>query len=226
MAKRIQDKKVSNLVVAVVILLVLIISVICVEIIIANFIDINNKRILLNENLNYVQKKEYTSVEVSDKPVFVKDLCTDKTCYLKVNYFEQMPLYYVIAQGNEGYVLNIYNDKDRLLSSRAIGSKDSLAGTYFIIYNNNVSIFSVINDGKYEYDACYIVNSSGNTDVFTSLGKDELQFTDNGIIYYYDACYQTEDENTNGQRIKALRMPFSKAPSIIDVANDNFTWCE
>jgi hypothetical protein len=136
-----------------------------------------------------------------------------------------MPLYYVIAKGNDGYVLNIYNDKDRLLSSRAIGSQDGLGSTYFIIYNNNVSIFSVINDGEYEYDASYIVNSSGNTDVFTSLGKDELQFTDNGIIYFYDTCIKSEDEGTNGQRIKAVRMPFSKAPSILNVENDNFTWC-
>ena len=225
MMAKIKTKKASNLAVAVVVLLVLIISVICVEIIIANFIEVNNRRILLNENIDYVLKQEYSNMNLIETPIFIDDYCKEKDCYLKVSYFEDMPLYYVITKGLNGYVLNIYSDKERLLSSRAIGSVDSLKGTYMMIYNNNVVIATVVNDGKYEYDASYLVNASGNTDVFTSIGKDEIQFTDNGILYFYDTCYKTEDSSTNGQRIKAVRMPFSKAPSILSVENDNFTWC-
>lgn len=222
---KIKSKKVSNLAVAVVVLLVLIISVVCVEIIIANFIETNNQRVLLNENLEYILKQEYSTINLIDKPIFIDDYCKEKNCYLKVNYYEKMPLYYVITKGLTGYVLNIYSDIERLLSSRAIGSMDSLKGSYMMIYNNNVVMFTVVNDGDYEYDASYLVNSSGNTDVFTSIGRDEIQFTDNGIVYFYDTCYKSDDSSINGQRIKAVRMPFSKAPSIISVENDNFTWC-
>ncbi len=225
MAKIKESRKLNNAAVAVIVLLVLIISVVCVEIIITNFIEINNRRVLMNGNIDYVLNQDFKGIFVDEKPVFLEEHCKEKDCYLSVDYFKTGVLYYAISKTNEGYVLNVYSEKDRLLSSRRIGTKDSLKGTYMMVYNNNVVLFSLVEEEDYIYDASYIVNDSFNTDVFTSIGRDELQFTDNGIIYFYDTCIKSEDEGTNGQRIKAVRMPFSKAPSILNVENDNFTWC-
>ena len=220
-----KSKKVNNIAVAMIVLLVLIISVVCVEIIITNFIEVNNRRVLMNSNIDYVKNQEFTEVVVNEKATFLENHCPDKDCYLSVDYFKSGKLYFAITKGNDGYILNIYSEKDRILSSRKIGNENNIKGTYLMVYNNNVVLFSLVEDGEYVYDAAFFVNESFNTDIFTSIEKDELQFTDNGVIYYYDTCMESEDNSTNGQRIKAVRMPFSKAPSILNVENDNFTWC-
>ena len=218
------SKKLNTAVVVVLLLLALFVSVICIELIIIHMIDTNNNKYLnKKEDFGHIFDNDFLEINVGEYVEFIDELCKEDRCYLKVNALKNNPLYYVIYNDNGSYSFSVYGDNKSIISSKKLG--DSIKNAYFVKYNNNVVLFNIINDNGYEYDELTLINDKGNYDIFSSIAKDEIKLTDSGIVYYYDACNEL-DNNNNAQRVQAVRMPFSKTPSILKVENVYYEWCK
>ncbi|MDE6141042.1 MAG: hypothetical protein K2G03_00420 [Bacilli bacterium] len=100
----------------------------------------------------------------------------------------------------------------------------SLDKAYFSFYLNSILFFNEISEDMYTYDYATTVNYDASLDEFSSLGNNELEFTEAGIIYYYDVCREsTEDKD---KLIKAIRMPYSLDAAVVDTIESEFSWCK
>lgn len=162
-----------------------------------------------------IDDKRFQEINPSEK-IFINEMCVNG-CNLKVKKYNAM-YYYMITHNNEGYKLNMIKNNQVILSSKSLGY--SLDKAYFTEYLDYVVFFNVIDDGVFTYDYANVFDESTHVDEFTSLSSEELEFTSNGIIYYYDAC-----EEEAGKIIKAIRKPFSVNPQIIDAFIGELDWC-
>lgn len=180
--------------------------------------DTNFKR-YVNGHSEYkfyeIDDKRFQKIDAHEK-VFINEMCSNG-CNLKVEKYNST-YYYMITHNNEGYKLNMIKNNQVILNSKSLGYY--LDKAYFVEYLDYVVFFNEIDDGVRSYDYANVFDESTHVDEFTSLSSEELEFTSDGIIYYYDAC-----EEEPGKIIKAIRRPFSAKTKIIDAFIGELDWC-
>ena len=169
----------------------------------------NSKQI----NKDYdVSKIEYTEVELGND-IVIRDICDD-ICNIKVNGY-----YFLFNKRNNIYTLSVIYD-NKVLVDKDLGS--TLDGAFINTYENNIYLYNVINTDTFLYDYLLIFNGN-KVDEFVSLEANEMEITEEGIIYYYDSCYK--HDGGNAYKVKAIRRPFTNQGRELDKVNKNYSWC-
>lgn len=219
------SKKFNKTLVFTIVIMALFITIISIEII---TVTLNNKthEKILDKYIPNVKSYKYYSIDdnkfnevnvLSD--ALVGDMCTDG-CNLKVNY-KNKKYYYMITYNKESYHLSLIIDNRVIVSRKNIGT--NITDSYFRDYMGYLAFYNKIDADNYEYDYVLVSDKNSNIDEFTSLNSGELEFTDEGIIYYYDECGNGTDKES--QKIKAIREPFNISPKVLDRENVEFSWC-
>lgn len=227
-----ENKKLSNMATFIIVIMIMFMSIVCVELITVIYsekinTDLTNST--LNNNANSQEKNEkkydtsalnYIKIELSDLKYGISDSCLNECNFKVMMYGEEY--FYVIKKGiSEEYNLIVVKNNNVLLENKNLGK--SLEKSYFISYMNYILFYNMIEDSTYIYDDVLIVDNRGYVDEFASLNNNEMEITENGIIYYYDVC--SKEGNTNAKKIKAIRIPYSKNPTEIGSELTNFAWC-
>lgn len=220
-----ESKKFNKTLVFTIVIMALFISIISVEIITIT-LDNKNRESLLDSYIPNIKAYKYysvddnkfTEVNVSDDTL-IGELCNDG-CNLKVNHKGEK-YYYMVLYSNKTYRLNLIKDNHVIASSLDLG--ESISDAYFKIYKDYLVFYNKIESNDYEYDYALVSDRDSNVDEFTSLNSGELEFTKDGIIYYYDVC-ASGDEKVS-QKVKAIRKPFNISPKAISREIVDLPWC-
>ena len=217
-----------NIAIIIIVAMILSMSVICIELIAIKMAGKEEDKFIKNIKVNINRKDntfdtsnlEFENLKLNTKKTKINALC-QHGCNIESKIDDH--LFQFVIQKDEGeYILNVVYDSHILLSDKKLGN--SLEKGYFTFYQNSILFFNEINEDIYTYDYATTVNYDSSLDEFTSLGKEELEFTESGIIYYYDVCRKTNEEHDNF--IKAIRMPYSLDAQILDTTESEFSWCK
>lgn len=217
-----------NIAIFIIVVMILSMSYICIELIAIKNAGKETDKYIKNIKLNINRKDntfdtsnlEFEDIEVSEEKVSIKDIC-EHGCNIRTN-IDDRNFEYVFLKEEGEYILNVVYDKRILLSDKNLGN--SLDKAYFTFYQNSILLFNEYQDATYQYDYATIVNYDASLDEFVSLGSDELEFTEDGVIYYYDVC--REDNSQKDETIKAIRMPFSLDANVLEKLESEFSWCK
>lgn len=217
------SKKFNKTLVFTIVVMALFISIISIEIITITLSTKNSEK-LLNSYIPNMKAYKYYSIDDSKfSKVDVLDetqignMCTDG-CNLKVSYRGET-YYYMIIYNDNSYRLNLIKDNHVIVPSENLG--ENIGYAYFKIYKNYLVFYNKIEYDEYEYDYALVIDQDSTTDEFTSLNSGELEFTNDGIIYYYDAC----SSDQGPQKIKAIRKPFNISPKVLSSESVELPWC-
>lgn len=225
------NRTLNNMAVFTLVIIIMFMSIICIELITVIYSQKIDNHYVEKLNTTIPTKKDdtydttglkFTNVEIGEEKVFIADKCSNG-CNLNIKMYG-MNYKYIIKKSEGEYILNVIKDNKLLLSDKNLGTK--IEDAYFINYLNYIMFYNQINDGTYEYDYANVVDNRSSLDEFTSLGVNEFELTQEGIVYFYDVCGKQEDSLTNGSLVKAIRMPFSLNPKVINTEGVNFNWCE
>lgn len=224
------NKKISNIAAFTLVVMVLFISIISIELITIiysdkynkNYIDILKTTVTTTTNKTYdVESLNYSDVSLTSKASYISNLCTTE-CNLKINMYGE-DYYYIIRTGKDNnYILTITKETTVILENENIGT--NLSDSYFINYNNFILFYTQLENSDYTYDYAIVVDNRGKVDKFSSVSLNEFEFTDNGIIYYYDECISDDSSSFNAKRIQAIRTPFGEA-EVLTIKETNYSWC-
>lgn len=129
----------------------------------------------------------------------------------------------IIKKNNETgeYRLDLVNENKSIFENKLLGT--SLDGSSLSNYGEYKVLKVKIKNNEYFYDYALFIDINGHTDEISSLNANEMEFLENGIVYYYDVCGDTQG---TGKKVKAVRAPFSDKPAIISSTPASFSWCE
>lgn len=217
-----------NIAIIIIIAMIISMSVICIELIAIKMAGKEEDKYIKSIKVNINRKKntfdtsnlDFTKIELDEDKKNVKELC-EKGCNIESN-IDDHEFQYVIQREEGEYILNVVYDSKILLSDKKLGT--TLEKAYFSFYLNSILFFNEINEDMYTYDYATTVNYDASLDEFSSLGSDELEFSEAGIIYYYDVCHN--ENESKDKLIKAIRMPYSLNANIIDTIDSEFSWCK
>lgn len=165
----------------------------------------------------------YEKVNVTAEYNFIKDKC-EAGCNLEIEFYDKV-YKYIIERNTDGeYFLSIIEGSSYLSYRESIGT--SLRQSYFLNYNEYLTLVTVVKSDVGEYDHMIIVNEDNKLDRFTSLRSNEMELTNDGVIYYYDVCLDNGSNAQNAQLIEARRAPFSDDVEILSEPYTYFEWCK
>lgn len=217
-----------NIAIFIIVVMIICMSYICIELIAIKNAGKETDKYIKGIKLNINRKNntfdtsnlDFEDIDVSNKKISIKDKC-EHGCNIRTK-IDDREFEYVFIKDEGEYILNVVYNKKILLSDKKLGK--SLDKAYFTFYQNSILFFNEYQDTTYKYDYATIVNYDASLDEFSSLGNEELEFTDAGVIYYYDVC--RENDNKKDQTIKTIRMPFSLDAKVLDKIESEFSWCK
>lgn len=226
MKKKVSEESLNKVAVFTLVIMVLFMSIVAIELIVIIYSEKINVSNLKNRETTTTTSKVYVDdgvsfkkIDVTKEPTYVNNICK-KGCKLVTNELG-VEYKFIIEQVNDSYVLSVVSGKKYLLVSKNIG--DSLENTYFMNYLNYVVVGTIVENDQFKYDYAVVLDNKSGIDIFESLDKDEMLFTNEGIIYYYDQCVDGEN---NAMKVQARRYPFAIDPVILDYKDTNYTWCD
>lgn len=229
--KKDNNRKLNNMAIFVIIVMIMFMSIISIEVITILYserttndvLKITNKVIKKDKHNNRydISKLKFKDLIISNEESNIMDICQNG-CNLRINMYD-MDYHYIFTRKENNYFLNIVKDGKLLLSDKNLGS--SLEGAYFRNYLNYIVFYNIVDDGTYVYDYANTVDNRSSLDEFASLESNEMEFTEEGIIYYYDSCYGESPNDMNAKRIKAIRLPYNLSPKVLSQEYTNYTWC-
>lgn len=216
-----------NIAIFIIVVMILSMSYICVELIAIRMAGKEEDKYIKNIKININRKKntfdtsnlDFETISLDENKVFINEKC-NHGCNIETS-IDDHKFQYVILKDEGDYILNVVYENRILLSDKNLGK--SLDKAYFSFYLNSILLFNEYQDDIYHYDYATTVNYDASLDEFTSLGHEEMEFTEVGIIYYYDEC--RKDEDGKDLFIKTIRMPYSLNASQIDKIDAEFSWC-
>ena len=224
--KKISDDKLNKLALFTLIIMVLFMSIISMELIVIVYTEKINTEAISDWTTTKKTSKQYVDdgvefkkIRVTGEPTYVTNICK-KGCKLKTDLIG-VEYKYIIKVINGDYILDIVKDTKYLLKDKNLGK--TIENTYFLNYLNYVVLGTIVKDDNFEYDLAYVLDNKGLIDKFESLDRDELMFTADGVVYYYDECI---GNGTNANKVQALRYPFVVEPEILDKVSINYSWCK
>lgn len=216
-----------NIAIFIIVVMILSMSYICIELIAIRMAGKEEDKYIKNIKINIDRKKntfdtsnlEFETIDVDDNKTFINEKCLHG-CNIETS-IDDHKFQYVIIKDEGNYILNVVYNSRILLSDKNLGK--SLDKAYFSFYLNSILLFNEYQDDIYLYDYATTVNYDSSLDEFTSLGHEEMMFTEAGVIYYYDEC--RKDKESKDLLIKAIRMPYSLDASKMDKTDAEFSWC-
>lgn len=227
--KKKNEKNLSLLIIAV---LLLSVFVICIEVVTVN--NSNKKReeqlsksahentfepITTGDSIYDTSNLAFTQLDLNVNQT-LESIC-EEGCNLKI---KDSNLMFIIKKNKETleYRLDLVKDQTSIFENKQLGT--SLAGASIINYANYKALKMKIKNLDYYYDyALFIDETSLAFDEIASLNANEMEFLENGVIYYYDVC--SSDSKVPSKKVKAVRAPFSDKPAIISSTPATFSWC-
>ena len=163
-----------------------------------------------------VNDSDYESIDLSES-LALNEKCVE-SCKIKTKV-EKESIYYYIRKEDNSYMLDI----NRLyVHIASINIGDNINNLSISKYNSVDMIKTIYHDEVSSYDELIFVNEL-KKDIITSLSSNEIEVTNDGIIYYTYSCLKTN--NTNGMKFKNLRKPFDNSNTIISYENVNLDYC-
>ena len=158
-------------------------------------------------------------VEIGETSKRLSDQCNEG-CNLKINS-GGITYYYLINKNymNGKYFLSIVKDNKAIIHNKDIGQ--NVVNLQILYYFGYLTFYNTYVDQYFSYDYAVSVDSNNNHDEFISLNSNEMEFTANGLVYYYDLC-----EEGKSYKIKAVRKPLSGKTTIMNQEEVDFPWCE
>ncbi len=172
-----------------------------------------------NTNIYDTSTLTYTNISINNSNTNISDICNNG-CNLKINY-NNKDYFYLINYNDSIYKLTIVLNNNIILKNKNIGS--NIDNAYLKIYSKDILFYNIFVNNSFNYDYVNVVRDS-NIDEFTSLEADEMQFLDDGIIYYYDICEDTIN-GYNAYKVKTIRLPFSNNARELSRSENNYSWC-
>lgn len=167
-----------------------------------------NDKYFDTSNLNTID------IDIQDKYT-IGDTCTDECYYKYQNY------YFLYKKVNNNYQLTIV-DGNRLLKEVVIG--DSIEESSISKYQDNILVYNIKTNSSFRNDYLIIINDKNQIDEYTSLEANEIDYNEDGVIYYYSRCNKDNQEN-NAYRIKAIREPFTANTKELSKEEKSYSWC-
>lgn len=228
-----KKNKDKNLVFIIVVVLIISVIIITIEYSTINF---NNK--LKEEKLNKSAYENSTEVKTSTKNDFydishitfhpievseeskeLSNLCFEG-CNLNI---KNRKIAFILNKNKETgeYRLDLVRDNKAILENKSLGT--SLENSKLKLYAGYLTLELKFKNANFFYDYALFVDEKGDYDEISSLKANEMEFLENGIVYYYDVCDAIV--KGVGKKVKAVRAPFSDQPAIISSTPANFEWC-
>ncbi len=229
--KKKENRKLNNMALFVVVVMILFMSIVSIELITILYRDREAAKITPvtndikkdEQNNTYdISNLTFTDLTLTNEATSLQDMCSNG-CNIKISMYG-MDYYYIIEYTDGSYIMNIVKDNTRLLSDKNLGT--SIANAYFRNYMNYIMFYNIIEDTNFRYDYANVIDNRASLDEFSSLDSGEMEFTEEGIIYYYDVCENNGDGANNAKKVKAIRLPFSLTPSVISTEYVDYSWCE
>lgn len=162
----------------------------------------------------------FTQIDISENELNISSIC-ENGCNLNLN---NANLKFIIKKNNETgeYHLDLVGGYTSLFENKTLGT--SLENTMIFKYSEYTVLRTKIKTNEYYYDYAVFINKNLEYDEIASLNADEMEFLENGVVYYYDVCNLSKAGT--GKKVKAVRAPFSKTPAIISSVESSFDWCK
>lgn len=159
----------------------------------------------------------FTSIVLTTNDTNIGNLC-DNGCNISTMYNNNT--YKFIIKKNtttNEHTLDVVRDDKALFEDKELGS--DINDLTLVQYKDLLVIKGTISENGYHYDNAIFINNQ-SYDEISSLDAYEIEFTDDGVIYYYDECGEVS------KKIKALRMPFSE--DVIKKSEEfkELLWCK
>ena len=220
-----KNKKEENkLIYFILIVFIMFVFIIIAEVIIVNKYINRDKQYELNLFSSKMNNTYYNTddledvkeVELTTEKKYVVDVCgTTDPCNIKINN------YYIVLSSEDGRFYIDVAKNNELMFTRKIGTK--LENTAVFSYDGNVAFYNVITSDSFVYDYLLLIGTNA-TDEFISLESNEIELTEDGVIYYVDECNKP-DAPSNANKVKLIRKPFSGRVKEIDRISKNYPWC-
>lgn len=227
--KKNQEKNLSLLIVAILALAILIIGI---EVVTVNHQTQEKEQDLIKSAHNKTEQQttkknnfydtsnlKFTQIDLNNN-IQLTNNCING-CNLKL---KDSDILVIIKKNSETleYRLDIVKDKSSLLENKPLGK--SLEGSTISNYAGYKMLKMKVKSDEYYYDyALFIDEDNSKIDEIASLNANEMEFLENGVVYYYDVC--RSDSKGPDKKVKAVRAPFSENPAIISSVETNFSWC-
>lgn len=163
----------------------------------------------------------FTSISLENTETNLKSTC-EAGCNLDTLMYGYH-YKFIIKHNNrtKEYILDVIKDEKAILEDKNLGQ--DISDLSLVNYSNYIVLKNIITKDSFKYDYALFFDNRDLYDEFSSLNDHEMEFTENGIIYYYDVCGVTD--SGNARKVKAIRVPFSKTPAVISSEITNFSWC-
>lgn len=228
--KKKTDEKMNRMAVLILLIVILFMSVVAIEVITIVYTDKINLSSLKNREKTTQVIGKYSGTDDGFKKIilngentFIRDYCKNG-CKLKLDSYGKIYLFIIEKDDTHNYLFSVISDNNYLVKEKNIGTK--LNQAYFFKYSGYLAFFNVISTDEFEYDYALFIDNKNDIDEFASLYKNEMEFNNKAITYYYDECNNNTTSLTNGIRIHAQRFPFSDDVEVVDTLNVDFAWCE
>lgn len=223
--------KLSNMASFTIVIIVMFMTIIGIEIITVTYENKNMEKLLSRDRVTTrvtsAPKKydtsnlDFTGVSLENTDTNLSRMC-ESGCNLNIQMYG-FNYKFIIKHNNRtnDYTLDIVKSEKAILEDKNLGT--DISNLSVVNYSNYIVLKNIITKGEFKYDYALFLDNRDLYDEFSSLNANEMEFTENGIIYYYDVCGTSE--NGNARKIKAIRVPYSKTPAVISSETTSYAWC-
>ena len=163
-----------------------------------------------------VVDSEYESITLDDTKD-LHELCLED-CKFKTN-IDNQDIYYHIRKVDDSYSLDI---NQLYIHINTINIGETIDNLSISKYKDMDMIKTIYHDTSTSYDEVIFINGK-KVDVITSVSANEVEITDEGIIYYSYSCFK--NDNSNGIKFKNIKKPFENNNTVISYENVNVNYC-
>lgn len=226
-----ENNKLSNMASFTIVIMVMFMTIIGIEVITVSYENKNNERILSRGRITTevttpprkynTSNLRFTNISLDNNDTNLSDICLSG-CNLDILMYG-FHYKYIIKHNTRtlDYTLDIVKEEKAILEDKNLGQ--DISRLSITNYANYIVLKNIVNKSEYNYDYALFLDNRDLYDEFSSLNANEMEFTENGIIYYYDQC--GVNEAGNAKKVKAIRVPYSKNPAVISSEVTNFPWC-
>jgi len=202
---------------------IIIVSVVFISVILlfVIYMEVNLKAPLNYNADNNIEdiliKNNFKELEIGDSYINLEELCKEGCAYKKDDFGTTN--YYKINHENGEYKLFIIANGMRI---DEIFLGKSITNLLIGYYKESIIFKYEYNDDVDMYDEVILYNGE-KTHVITSMSTNEIELTDEGIIYYQFVCLK--DLYTNTMKQKYLLTPFESIPTLLSEEKINYSKC-
>lgn len=179
--------------------------------------SIHHRTYMTEKRVNYdTSNKVFHDVMVGEEAVSLYDYKEGSN--VRIHYGRQN-IEFIIEKYKDNYYVNVVCNHVIMYTNMKLGS--SLDKAYFRLYKGDLMFYNEVKDVDSIYDLAIFVNEKNEVDEVINLGSEEIEFSEEGVIYSFDTC----ESKGVGAHHKMIKLPFSE-PREIESSSQTFTWCD